>query len=131
MYVLDTNTLIYFFKGAGKVAERLLSIPPKEIAIPSVVIYELELGIAKSSSPKKRSKQLSELTSVVQILPFAIDEAKMAATIRTRLEKQGTPIGPLDVLIAGTAIAQRGILITNNVKEFGRVRGLRVENWFK
>ena len=61
MYVLDTNTLVYFFKGVGKVAERFLATSPQDIAIPSIVLYELEVGIAKSVSPSKRRKQLNEL----------------------------------------------------------------------
>ncbi len=70
MYVLDTNTLIYFFKGLGAVAENLLAKAPKEIAIPSIVLFELEVGIAKSTSPQKRKQQLKELESSIQILPF-------------------------------------------------------------
>ena len=57
-YLLDTNTLIYFFKGVGKVKNRLLSIPPSEIVLPAIVLFEMELGIAKSSSPRKRISQL-------------------------------------------------------------------------
>ena len=70
MYVLDTNTLIYFFKGVGNVASKLLAISPKEIAIPSIVIYEIEYGIVKSTSPKKRQSQLFEICSLVNKLPF-------------------------------------------------------------
>jgi tRNA(fMet)-specific endonuclease VapC len=87
VYILDTNMLIYFFKGMGNVAENLLASSPKDIGIPSVVLYELQYGIAK-------------------------------------------PIGPYDVMIAGTAVSQQGILITNNVNEFKRVPKLKIENWF-
>jgi len=107
MYVLDTNTLIYFFKGKGSVAERLLREAPKDIAIPAVVIFELQTGIAKSSSQKKRTEQLSALMNTVKILPFSTKEAQASATIRAQLEKKGTPIGPYDLLIAGTAVAHR------------------------
>ncbi|GAA3915467.1 type II toxin-antitoxin system tRNA(fMet)-specific endonuclease VapC [Litoribacillus peritrichatus] len=131
MYVLDTNTLIYFFKGMGNVNQRLLSVSPKDIGIPSVVVYELEYGIAKSTSPKKRQKQLEELISLVNVLPFNELEAKKSADIRAKLEKQGTPIGPYDTLIAGTALAVNGILVTNNTKEFERVKHLKLENWYK
>ena len=61
MYVLDTNTLIYFFKGIGAVSKHLLAVPPKEISIPSIVLFELEVGIAKSTSVKKRLNQLQDL----------------------------------------------------------------------
>lgn len=131
MYVLDTNTLIYFFKGMGNVNRRLLSVSPKDIGIPSVVVYELEYGIAKSTSPKKRQKQLKELISLANLLPFNELAAKKSADIRALLEKQGTPIGSYDTLIAGTALAVNGVLVTNNTKEFERVKPLKLENWYQ
>jgi len=131
MYVIDTNTLIYFFKGIGNVPEKFLSISPKDIAIPSIVTYELEFGIAKSSSPKKRQTQLDDILSLVNILPFGQKEASMSASVREKLEKKGTPIGPYDTLIAGTALAHQGILVTNNLKEFSRVPKLKTVNWYK
>ncbi len=130
MYVLDTNILIYFFKGLGNVPQRLLSVSPKDIAVPAVVIYELEYGITKSSAPKKRQQQLEELCSLVTVLPFGRTEAKVTADIRAKLEKKGTPIGPHDLLIAGIAIANNAVLVTNNIKEFSRVPKLQIENWF-
>lgn len=130
MYIIDTNTLIYFFKGMGGVPNKFLSISPKEIAIPSIVIYELEYGIAKSNSPKKRQAQLKEICSLVNILSFGEKEAFSSASIRVKLEKKGTPIGPYDVLIAGTTIQHQGILVTNNINEFSRVPKLKVENWY-
>ncbi len=87
MYVLDTNTLIYFFKGQGDVASVLLSKSPTEIGIPTIVLYELELGIAKSVSPKKRQQQLGDLIATITVLPFAAEEAN----IRARLEHQVRP----------------------------------------
>lgn len=131
MYVLDTNTLIYFFKGMGNVAENFLATSPREISIPSIVLYEIELGIAKSSSPKKRQAQLKEMCSLVKVLQFGVEEARLSALIRAQLEKKGTPIGAYDVLIAGTALAHQGILITNNTKEFSRVPKLNIENWYE
>ena len=71
MYALDTNTVIYFFKNSGHVAEHLFSLPPHEIALPAVVLYELEVGIAKSTAPEKRRAQLNELLTVVRVLPFS------------------------------------------------------------
>ena len=129
-YMLDTNTLIYYFKGLGAVAKRFLATPPNEIAIPTIVIYELEVGIAKSKSPRKRKAQLEELSSLVNIIPFQYGEAQWAAKIRVKLEKQGMPIGPYDVLIAATALANNSTLITHNTKEFGRIEGLKIEDWF-
>ena len=130
MYVLDTNTLIYFFKGMGGVSEVLLNKSPQDVKIPAVVIFELEVGIAKSNSPEKRIKQLEELTSVIETIPFGSREAKISASIRADLEKMGTPIGPYDLLIAGTAVAHGASLITRNTKEFERIKTLQIENWF-
>lgn len=130
MYALDTNTLIYFFKGMGNVGHRLLSEPPRKIGIPAIVLYELELGIAKSSSKKKRAKQLREIVSLVSVLPFGKKEARASALIRARLETEGLPIGPYDILIAGTALANNATLITHNTREFARVKNLVLEDWF-
>ena len=129
MYILDTNTLIYFFKGIGGVADNLLAVSPKDIGIPAVVLYELEYGIARSTSPNKRTKQLEELCALVEVLNFGSEEAKASASIRVSLEKKGTPIGPYDVMIAGTALSRQGILVTSNTKEFRRVSKLQLINW--
>ncbi len=130
MFLLDTNTLIYFFKGMGNVSVKLLQTPPNEIGIPSIVLFELEVGIAKSTSPQKRKQQLTTFLSIVDVLPFGTVEAKQASQIRVELEKQGNPIGPYDILIAATAIASRATLVTHNTKEFSRIEKLLIEDWF-
>ena len=130
MFVLDTNTLIYFFKGIGHVSENLLSKPPREIGIPTIVLFELEVGIAKSKSSEKRIKQLQDLIDTVNILSFGTDEARAAAAIRAQLEKRGMIIGPYDILISGTALARNATLVTHNRKEFGRIKKLRIEDWY-
>jgi tRNA(fMet)-specific endonuclease VapC len=130
MYVLDTNTLIYFFRGMGKVSEQLLAKNPKDIALPTIVLYELEVGIARSSFPQKRRTQLQELASLIHILPFGYPEALKAASIRVDLERKGLLIGPYDILIAATAISNKGLLVTHNLKEFKRIKGLQLEDWF-
>lgn len=130
MYTLDTNTLIYFFKGMGNVSKNFFSKPPQEIIIPAIVLYELEVGIAKSTQPEKRALQLRALTSRVAIIPFGTKEAKLSAKIRSELESRGLPIGPYDLLIAGTALSTNSILVTHNTKEFQRVNNLEIEDWF-
>jgi tRNA(fMet)-specific endonuclease VapC len=130
MYALDTNTLSYFFKGLGRVEERLLATPPAEIAIPTVVIFEVEFGLAKSGHHEKRRRQLQELLAVVAVLPFGAAEARAAAQIREILERVGTPIGPYDVLIAGTALGRGATLVTRNTRELGRVPGLALDDWY-
>ena len=130
LYLLDTNTLIYFFKGMGNVTRNLLTKSPKDIAIPAIALYELEVGIAKSNNPKKRKKQLEALTSRITVLPFGAKEAEAAAGLRADLENSGNPIGPYDILIAGTALSANAILVTHNTKEFIRVKKLKIEDWF-
>ena len=130
MYVLDTNTLIYFFKGMGDVSQNLLNVSPSDIGLPAIVVYELEVGIAKSNSPEKRKLQLEQFIDTTHLLPFGREQASLAANIRARLEKQGNTIGPYDILIAATALSVNGVLITHNINEFQRVDALQVEDWF-
>jgi tRNA(fMet)-specific endonuclease VapC len=130
MFVLDTNSLIYFFKGIGNVATRLLKMPPKDVRIPSIVLYELEVGIAKSTSPAKRLAQLEALISVTGVLPFGLQEAKSAAQIRVELENRGQSIGPYDILIAAIALANQATLVTHNTREFERIEQLQIEDWY-
>ena len=130
MYVLDTNTLIYYFKGQGQVAQNLANVSPLEIVVSTIVLFELQVGIAKSNSPAKRTQQLQKFLSRVNVIPFDRDAALAAATIRAQLEQQGTPIGPIDVLIAGTAVALQATLVTHNVNEFSRVSELAIADWY-
>jgi len=130
MYLLDTNTLIYFFKGMGDVAKNLFLQSPNNLAVSSIVIYELEVGIAKSTNPTKRMEQLHQLLEQINIIDFGQKEAKESAIIRAELEKNGTPIGSIDLLIAGSAVANNLILVTRNLKEFQRVKNLTCENWY-
>ena len=137
-YMLDTNTVIHLFKGQGRVSDteavtlrlRLLALPPRSIGIPSIVVYELKVGIAKSQSPEKRRGQLQKLLEAVTFYTFGQDEADAAASIRAGLEKRGTPIGAYDVLIAAVALANHATLVTRNQDEFSRVPGLKLLDWY-
>lgn len=130
IYALDTNTLIYFFKGMGDVADTLLSLPPAEVAVPAIVVHEIEVGILKSREPDKRKRQLNALLDAAVVLSFDRACAQAAAEVRAALEKDGAPIGPVDTLIAGTALAHNAVLVTHNVREFSRVVGLQVTDWY-
>ena len=129
-YLLDTNTLIYYFKGLGNVKERLLACQPSEIVLSSVVYYELQVGILKSTSPQKRIAQLAILKNQVSWVDFDEKSAQATAQIRVDLERIGKPIGSYDVQIAGMAVANDFILVTHNTGEFGRVNDLKLEDWF-
>ena len=130
MVMPDTNTVIYFFKGLGGVPDRWLDTPPSELSIPSVVLYEIEVGIAKSSRPKQLRDQLDHLVRHCNVEAFDRNAARAAARIRAALEEKGQPIGPMDTLIAGTAVSRGATLITRNVDEFSRVPGLTTDNWY-
>lgn len=130
MYALDTNTVSYFLKGRGRVADRLLAESPAQVGLPSVVLYELVYGAARSEAPADLKARLELLLRTLRILQFGEAEARAAAGIRADLEAVGKPIGPVDVLIAATALAHSATLVTHNVREFRRVKGLRVEDWY-
>lgn len=130
MYVLDSNCLIHFFKKRGRVVENLLAIPPQEISIPAVALYELETGVAKSRFPERTGAQLESVVSWMTVLPFGLLEAKASARVRARLESQGKQIGPVDILIAGTALSHGATLVTHNTGEFARVEGLSLVDWY-
>jgi tRNA(fMet)-specific endonuclease VapC len=130
VFALDTNTLIYFFKGEGDVAKHLLATPPTQVAVPTIVLYELYVGIARSSAPSRRAQQLQGMIDLVTILEFSASAAKESAEIRAALEHAGTPIGPIDTLIAGIARTNNAVLVTRNEREFSRVNGLKVVNWY-
>jgi tRNA(fMet)-specific endonuclease VapC len=130
MYALDTSAVVDYFRGRGRVAERLLSTPLHRVFLPAVVLYELEVGVEKSASASRRRAELDDLARAVQLLPFGSEEARTAARIRSRLESQGRSIGPYGTLIAATALANGAILVTRNTGELSRVEGLRLEDWF-
>ncbi len=131
MYALDTNTVIHFFKGKGQIAQKLLGKAPKQIFVPIIVVYELEVGVLKSKErSREKVEQLERFLDFCSLCPFERKESRMAAKIRTELEEKGNSIGPMDILIAGSAMANGLILVTHNTDEFGRIKGLKLEDWY-
>mgnify|MGYP006302265141 FL=1 len=130
MYYLDTNTCIYYLNGRSQaVRNKILSTPPLEIGIPSVVKAELIFGAFKSQRRAETLENVEDFLKPFEVVPFN-DEATYAyAEIRSEIEKSGQLIGPNDTLIAAIARCHQAILVTNNQKEFTRVPGLLVENW--
>jgi tRNA(fMet)-specific endonuclease VapC len=131
MFLLDTNTVIYFFKGQGQVAENLLGTRPAELALSTITLFELETGLRKSPDAKTRRKQLDALAQAAPMWDFDRAAAGAAAAVRASLERVGTPIGPLDTLIAGIALARNATLVTHNLREFSRVPRLDVVDWYE
>jgi tRNA(fMet)-specific endonuclease VapC len=130
VYALDTSAVLDFFRGKGGVAKNLLEMPPKEIAIPAIVAYEVWVGVLGSRAAKARREQYEEFLTAVEVLPFDDAVARRAAELRNDLERRGVGIGPMDTLIAATALAHGATLVTRNVREFGRIAGLKVVDWF-
>ena len=129
MFLLDTNTLIYLFKQQGQVAAHLQSHPAHEVLIPSVVLFELEYGVMRSTRPAPQRAGIDLALQAYGVVGMDDASAKAAASIKHTLEMAGTPIGPCDQLIAGIAVANGMTLVTRNTREFERVPGLRVANW--
>ncbi len=129
-FLLDTDTCIYALKHNPAVLDRLLSTSRDETAISVVSEAELRTGGAKSSSPIKTLRLIENFLKPLTIVEFTSVDAIAYAQIRAKLERAGTPIGPLDTLIASQAVSRKLVLVTNNEREFRRVPGLQVENWF-
>lgn len=128
-YLLDTDTCIYALKQNESILRRLLSTAREDVVISVITEAELRTGAAKSSSPVKTLQLIENFLRPLTMIDFTSDDAIAYATVRAKLERAGTPIGPLDTLIAAHAVARKLILVTNNDREFRRVAGLRLENW--
>jgi tRNA(fMet)-specific endonuclease VapC len=129
-YLLDTNTCIYIINNRPpEVTQKFLKIDIRSIAVSSVTTAELRCGAVKSSFSSRNMKALEEFIGSLTVKDFGDDASRVYATVRTQLERKGTPIGPLDTLIAAHAMSLGVTLVTNNLKEFKRVPKLRVENW--
>jgi len=128
-YMLDTNILIAMTKERPGLAQRLTAIPANSILLSSVVVAEIEYGIAKSARQEHNRRVFDQLLGGFQLVPFDTAAARLYGPIRAHLERQGKLIGPYDLMIAAHARALDAVLVTDNVGEFSRVDGLVVENW--
>ena len=129
-YMLDTNICIYIMKNKpAQVLQRFKSEIDNGICISSITLAELEYGMQHSSNPIRNEQALLHFLIPIEILPFDAAAASEYGALRTYLQSLGTPIGPLDMLIAAHAKSAHMTLVTNNVREFIRVPELVVENW--
>lgn len=128
--LLDTNICVYMIKNKPpEVRELFEQFVPGDIAISSITVAELQYGVEKSAAREKNTSALEAFLLPLEIAPFDTDSALVYGKIRAELERQGKPIGGMDMLIAAQAIAQDFTLITHNLNEFERVSGLRCETW--
>jgi tRNA(fMet)-specific endonuclease VapC len=131
-YLLDTNICIQIIrqKPAGLLS-RLTALPVGEVGLSTITVAELQVGVRKSREPGRNAEALALFLLPLEIAAFDYAAAEAYGRVRAALESAGTPIGPLDTLIAGHAASLDAILVTDNVAEFSRVPGLRIENWLR
>jgi tRNA(fMet)-specific endonuclease VapC len=131
-YLLDTNICIHLIRHKpAALLERLTSLPVGDVGVSAITVAELQAGVRKSREPERNAEALAMF-----LLPLVVADFDYAATeaygrVRAYLESAGTPIGPLDTLIAGHAVSLDATLIADNVGEFGRIPQLRIENWLR
>ncbi len=129
-YFLDTNSCIYFLKGKNeKLQQKIISQNPNDLKIPFIVKAELLYGVEKSQRRDDNLDNINRFLFPLEIVGFNDKECFEYSVIRAELERKGKIIGPNDLLIAAIVKSNDGILVTNNIKEFKRVSGLRIEDW--
>ncbi len=130
MVLLDTNICIHIINNSPRqVIEKIKSLEPPEVKLSSISVGELEYGVSKSKNREKNRSALLLFLSAFDIVDFNDTDAEIFGIIRARLERKGKTIGPYDIQIASQAISRDLILVTNNVREFSRIDGLKLENW--
>ncbi len=130
MYLLDTNICAYFIsRRYPSVTQKLREIDPKNIFISSIVAGELAYGVAHSTRVEFNRSNLDLFLSNMQVLPWDEQAIWQFGFEKSRLRKLGTPISEIDLLLGCQALAFGYIFVTNNIKEFQRIDGLKLENW--
>lgn len=129
-FLLDTNTCIYIIKNKPpQVFQKFQTLNISDIGISSITIAELEYGVYKSQHREKNKLALTQFLIPLEIVPFDDKSTLLYGQIRAELERKGTVIGAMDMLIASQAMSLGLTLVTNNIKEFSRIAGLVLENW--
>ena len=129
-FLLDTNICIYIAKQKPlSVLHKFEQLVIGQVAMSTITYGELLFGAQKSHHPRQAMRVLEDLTGLIPILPIPAETGKFYGEIRSKLEKQGTPIGNNDLWIAAHALALGVVLVTNNVKEFHQISHLKIDNW--
>lgn len=127
-YLIDTNICTHFFRGQFDLIDKFDEIKLNNCAISEITLAELIFGAENSSNPKKNYKLIDKFSERVKILPI-FNALNIYAKEKVRLRKKGEMISDFDMLIAATAISNDLIMVTENIKEFKRIRGIQIENW--
>jgi len=131
-YLIDTNICIYIMnKRPIGIIHKFKQFEVGEIGVSTITVSELQYGVVKSKNRKLNKQRVEDFLSPLEIIPYDEIAANTYGDIRNKLEKRGESIGPLDMLIAAHALSRNLVLITNNEKEFKRVKNLKVKNWAK
>jgi tRNA(fMet)-specific endonuclease VapC len=129
-YLLDTNVCVDYLSGRyPEVVARMQGASPDELRLSSIVVAELRYGADRSQHPRANHARLDALIAEIECLDFDQRAARVYGRVRAGLEANGTPIGPNDMLIAAHTLSRQLVLVTDNVTEFRRVKGLKLENW--
>lgn len=128
-YMLDTSLCIRVLRDRPSALRERFNRAAEDLCTSTIVLTELLHGAAKSARPEHNRREVERLIARLDLLAFDGDAAQHASDIRARLERQGRPIGGYDVLIAGHARSRGLTVVTGNLSEFGRVEGLRAEDW--
>jgi tRNA(fMet)-specific endonuclease VapC len=128
-HLLDTNVCIAAMRGNPEVREHLLARTPSDCGVSTVSLYELYAGVERCQQPVTERLKVDAFIRPLHRLPFDEAAAAQTARIRWHLERKGIPIGPYDLMLAGQSLALDLTLVTHNLREFGRVPGLKVEDW--
>lgn len=128
-YMLDTNIVIYTIKNKPEAVRKAFETHYGQMCISTITLMELIYGAEKSSNPERNLRDIEGFAARLDVLPYDDEAASHSGQLRAELVKAGKPIGPYDQMIAGHARSRGLILVTNNVKEFERVAGLRLDNW--
>jgi len=132
MFLLDTNICIFLINqrpGFEHILNRMHGLEHGEVLISSITTAELRFGVAASAQVERNLLKLERFLAAFEVAPFDDEASRRYGIVRALLKAKGTPIGPLDTLIAGHALALNAIMVTNNIDEFVRVPDLRVEDW--
>lgn len=130
MYMLDTNICIFAIKNKpATVLKKLTSHDPSDICISAITYAELRHGVEKSQAKQRNDLALTLFLSAIDIIPFGERAAEEYGRVRSYLESKGTPIGPMDMLIAAHAKSLGMTIVTNNIREFKRIPDLKIEDW--
>jgi tRNA(fMet)-specific endonuclease VapC len=130
-YMLDTNVCIDYLKGNSEnIRDRIVSAPDGTLCISAITLSELMFGVENSSNREKNLVALNFFLLKIDIVPYDDQAASAYGEIRKQLRQEGNIIGGMDMLIAAHARSSDSILITHNTREFNRVRGLRIEDWY-